>query len=40
MAFEPPQIASFPRPLTDYPVADHSLFQTLASRVEIEPVNS
>ncbi len=39
MAFEPPQIASFPRPLTDYPVADHSLFQTLASRVEIEPFN-
>lgn len=39
MVLEPAQVASFPRPLTDYPAAGETLLQTLATRVEIEPFN-
>jgi hypothetical protein len=39
MAFEPSQIAAFPRPLTDYPAAGANLAQTLLSRIQIEPFN-
>jgi len=33
-------VTAFPRPLTDYPPAGASLFDTLATRVRIEPFNA